>query len=1184
MGSDWFTALVLQCPEVEGLAAFGESLARRCAHSVGDRLTLGPSDADLADGLLSAATRTAQDRFALVEQVVAQVHRGGALFDERMPPIACLLAEYLGANGWRVAPTDTHGEAVDSDALVGGEAPGDELHEVLLGAPGALAVQFGPERTTWGLAARRKPHMAMMDRRQIGLYLSFSWPSTHILSAADRAMLKVVPTLLRTILVHRGWLHLPVHIRPVAEPNAEGFRRLIEPACAEALHEQEQVYLQGWTRAACVTLADVVGGSHVVIYRVQDDVTLEVHRNGPPSESAVRRYRALVWRATEVLEAFRTHTNYKHTADVFSLITEDPPERLIGTVARIIKRRTRSSAVRIYALEATVAGPQVLQIYRSDTNGPGKSRPFHPDLHLGAWALAHDRWLHYPGDGRHEQVDKLDEFYWKDRLFCEVEAQVERVWIHGIGNNPAKDPYEPLMIVPLPSGQRAESTARFAVGVWRTPHASGYLAAEVAALLRDEMLDVLHRALDDYQRSNWAKREAELYPLLQVALTAGRTPFQYRCEELRILATYYGACEAALWLQEPGGSGLWAPAGHWCAGHASASWLTLCDAVLTETPARDGFIQPGRHPVLVREEGVCWVFWLETKSSLLPYEPPYAQSLFRFVTAQRIQHDQEYTVSLVRRFEQLDLTDPDTVFASAVEKLETDGVYALLYTRGEHGDLRALRAGLSQAIIIKPGSLTEHVARQSHSEGVRLLDVRPGGSNSDALDQNALRSILDRLRIPRADVRSWLCYPVYADSGDAVVGLIKLISTRRYLMSSALTLVTDVARAAKLAFSRVRERLMLLDLNRMSSELAVLSSTEIRREMAPQVQQWFAKHFQENVQIYIVALGRLPMTGSDGWEPFFESGFGENDDGRLRLLRTHSSRAGDTEDPSVVNSGLLGIPFSTPSGGLLRGHLYASATHGAWREAGVQAVRELSVLLTAELNEHAWRRIIGRFRHALLAPVQGLKSAALLTCRLSGAPAELKQQIQDEVQAIQRWRSLERLYSGRALELRFGWADLGACLERAVRRAQPAAAQRDIRIKLDLKSVPRMWMDAEAIELALDNLMDNAVKYTFYHRGVRVSLEYTGGRATLRISNTGHRLPDIDIFREGERIPWPDPTRVIEGAGLGLPLVRAIILGHDGTISARDEALAPNPRDPARAPWQVTFTVDIPNKNERRGR
>src|SRR5262245_47502653 len=115
----------------------------------------------------------------------------------------------------------------------------------------------------------------------------------------------------------------------------------------------------------------------------------------------------------------------------------------------------------------------------------------------------------------------------------------------------------------------------------------------------------------------------------------------------------------------------------------------------------------------------------------------------------------------------------------------------------------------------------------------------------------------------------------------------------------------------------------------------------------------------------------------------------------------------------------------------------------------------------------------------------------------------------------------------------------------------------------------RLSGDAEALETAVLNLLDNAVKYSKGPARVEVEVEGSGdGQAVLRVRDHGIGISRSQLrlifgrfYRIGSEVRRSHP-----GTGLGLFIVRAVARGHKGTVSA----------DSAGPDRGSTFTLTLP--------
>jgi signal transduction histidine kinase len=103
---------------------------------------------------------------------------------------------------------------------------------------------------------------------------------------------------------------------------------------------------------------------------------------------------------------------------------------------------------------------------------------------------------------------------------------------------------------------------------------------------------------------------------------------------------------------------------------------------------------------------------------------------------------------------------------------------------------------------------------------------------------------------------------------------------------------------------------------------------------------------------------------------------------------------------------------------------------------------------------------------------------------------------------------------------------------------------------------PDIYTEADVlmIRLAMNNLVDNALKYAPEGRPIRISLSADNGQTEFSVQDEGPGIPDAEkarIFERFYRI-GQEATRSSKGTGLGLYLTRKIVEDHRGSIFVRD--------------------------------
>ena len=136
-------------------------------------------------------------------------------------------------------------------------------------------------------------------------------------------------------------------------------------------------------------------------------------------------------------------------------------------------------------------------------------------------------------------------------------------------------------------------------------------------------------------------------------------------------------------------------------------------------------------------------------------------------------------------------------------------------------------------------------------------------------------------------------------------------------------------------------------------------------------------------------------------------------------------------------------------------------------------------------------------------------------------------------------------------------ADLPRLVRETVALMQPYAEEKGLTLTENIAEVPeRLWppVDAVGIRQALVNLVDNAIKFT--PSGGVVTVEF--GRAAddavfLRVRDTGIGIPAAEHRRIFERFHRVDNglRRETTGAGIGLSIVRHIVLAHGANVTVQ---------------------------------
>lgn len=130
--------------------------------------------------------------------------------------------------------------------------------------------------------------------------------------------------------------------------------------------------------------------------------------------------------------------------------------------------------------------------------------------------------------------------------------------------------------------------------------------------------------------------------------------------------------------------------------------------------------------------------------------------------------------------------------------------------------------------------------------------------------------------------------------------------------------------------------------------------------------------------------------------------------------------------------------------------------------------------------------------------------------------------------------------------------DVRGVVQRAVELLMPAAQKKRLQLAINVgPGLPAVSGNAEYLERAIANLVDNAIKYTPDEGRIAVAAAAADGHVTLTVSDTGIGIPAEDVPRIFERFYRVDRSRSrdVGGTGLGLSIVKHVVQMHQGTVA-----------------------------------
>jgi signal transduction histidine kinase len=209
-----------------------------------------------------------------------------------------------------------------------------------------------------------------------------------------------------------------------------------------------------------------------------------------------------------------------------------------------------------------------------------------------------------------------------------------------------------------------------------------------------------------------------------------------------------------------------------------------------------------------------------------------------------------------------------------------------------------------------------------------------------------------------------------------------------------------------------------------------------------------------------------------------------------------------------------------------------------------------------EASFESQRRFVANASHELRTPLAAERTLLQVALADPGASAGTLRQTCQQVLVLggQQERLIEALLtlasSERGVEQ---WEpfDLAYLAGRVTDDRRQQAERGGIRVETTLTGAPATG-DPSLAESLVANLVDNAVRHNVPGGWVKVATTMTGGRAVIRVSNTGTVIPPYELDRLFQPFQQLGHERIRhgDGHGLGLAIVRAIAAAHKATVTA----------------------------------
>jgi two-component system, OmpR family, sensor kinase len=216
------------------------------------------------------------------------------------------------------------------------------------------------------------------------------------------------------------------------------------------------------------------------------------------------------------------------------------------------------------------------------------------------------------------------------------------------------------------------------------------------------------------------------------------------------------------------------------------------------------------------------------------------------------------------------------------------------------------------------------------------------------------------------------------------------------------------------------------------------------------------------------------------------------------------------------------------------------------------------------------RRFVDDASHELRTPLTIMRGNLELVARDPGMAAEDRvAALRDAIEEAERMSrlvddllALARVDAGMAMPDTD--VELGRLVQGVAHGARPAAGDRTLSVAVGAEGT-RVRGSEPLIRRLLENLVDNAVKYTSPSGKIAIALREEGPDAVLTVADDGIGMNPEELAHVFDRFWRSDSSRERPGSGLGLSIAKAVAEAHRGSIEAKSEAGV-----------GTTFTVRLP--------
>jgi two-component system sensor histidine kinase KdpD len=301
-------------------------------------------------------------------------------------------------------------------------------------------------------------------------------------------------------------------------------------------------------------------------------------------------------------------------------------------------------------------------------------------------------------------------------------------------------------------------------------------------------------------------------------------------------------------------------------------------------------------------------------------------------------------------------------------------------------------------------------------------------------------------------------------------------------------------------------------------------------------------------------------------DKFYRSGFGAAhlDEEQMKNAFLRNEMSVDPQTRSYFLPVRLGVRAIASVGiigpALSRQTLEALSSLVAIAMERARAIEQLGETEAERQGERLQSALVDSIAHDFKTPLTSMKAAVTSLLARSGGGAEQNRELLTIIaeecdrlnHLVEEAVEMARLEAGE-FELNLTSTPIAEIIGDALSQMKSVLAGRTVEVRVE-PGVPPVRVDRDRCKDILVQLVDNANLYSPKEQPITITAELTGDFLTSSVADRG---PGIDPFEQGmifdKFYRGKDQRYVVRGTGMGLPIARAIVAAHKGTISVTSQ-------------------------------